>query len=94
MKLITENNFNLKLQRFSCCLANKGMALLNKQNLGIDCYCEFRKFQYYTILLEVLRCYLVDDDLTTDIQDERNAFCESKLLSKLEEFDNYCGICC
>jgi len=94
MKLIYKSDYNLKLQRYSCCLANKGLALINKQNLGIDCYCELRKFQYYTILLEVLRCYKVDDSLSSELQDERNPFKECKLLSKLEEFDNYCGICC
>jgi len=94
IKLIYEADYNLKLQRYSCCLANKGLTLLNKIELGIACVEELKKFQYYTILLEVLRCYIVDDTLASDTQDCRNAFCECKLISKLEEFDNYCGVCC
>ncbi len=94
MKLIYLSDYNLKLQRYSCCLASKGMTLLNKLELGIICVKELKKYQYYTILLEVLRCYTIDDSLSSDIQDESNPFSECQLYKKLEEFDKYCGLCC
>ena len=93
MKLLLAD-YNVKLQRFACCLAEKALTLLNKMEMGISCVKELKELQYYTILLEVLRCYTVDDNLTVEEQDLVNAFTTCQLASKLEEFENYCGICC
>lgn len=93
MTKLTLSEYNSKLACFSCCTADKGLTLLNKLKMGIACKGEFDKLKYFTILLEVLRCYTIDDTLTIDEQDCKNAFDYSHLVSRIEDFEIYCGIC-
>lgn len=90
---LTLEEYNSKLACFACCIADKGISLLNKLQMGIACTEEFKKLKYFTILLEVFRCYTIDDALTIDEQDCENAFDYSYLVSRIEDFENYCGIC-
>ena len=92
MKLTLEE-YNSKLACFACCLSNKSLELLNKLQMGIACEEHFNKFKYFTILLEILRCYTIDDSLTIDEQDCENCFDYSYLVSRIEDFNTYCGIC-
>lgn len=92
MKL-TLLEFNTKLACLSCCLSDKAITLLNKQKMGIGCADEFLWLKYYTILLEILKCYTVDDTLTVEEQDEVNLFNECTLKEKLEQIENFCGLC-
>lgn len=93
MAKLTLSEYNSKLACMSCCIADKGITLLNKLKMGIACNAEFEKLKYFTILLEVLRCYTIDDSLTIDEQDCENVFDYSHLLSRIEDFEIYCGIC-
>lgn len=93
MTKLTLSQYNTKLSCFACCLANKSLTLLNKLNMGIACTEEFKKFKYYSLLLEIMRCYTIDDSLTIDEQDCENSFDYSYLVSRIEDFEIYCGIC-
>ena len=92
MKL-TLAEYNTKLACLSCCLADKACTLLNKLNMGIACEDEFTELKFYSILLEVLRCYTIDDSLTEEEQDLLNPFSYELLEVNLERFTDYCGIC-
>ena len=93
MPKLTLIEYNSKLACMSCCIADKGLTLLNKLKMGIACEKEFNTLKYYTILLEVIKCYNLDDTLTIDEQDCTNDFDYSFLVSRLEDFNIYCGIC-
>lgn len=90
---LPENNFNVRLQLISCCLADKAKQISDKQKLGVNCVEELKKLQYFTILLEILRCYTVDDSLTEEDQDAINSFDACTLDKVFENFSKYCKEC-
>jgi len=90
---LPKQNFDVRLQLIGCCLAEKATVIRNKQRFGTACVEEIKLFEYFIILLEVLKCYTVDDTLTTAEQDDINIFDTCVLDDVFEKFAEYCDIC-
>lgn len=86
-------NFTARLKLIGCCMANKGYNLGVSLSLGRSCIEDVKLFEYYSILLEILKCYNMDDALTTDEQDEINCLTYEEVMNIFNKFSDYCSQC-
>lgn len=74
-------------------MANKAEEIRIQNGLGMTCSSDLRKFKYYTILLNMLKCYTVDDSLTEDAQDLINCLTTDEVDIIFAKFMEYCDHC-
>ena len=86
-------NFDLRLQHIGCCMADKAESVRIGLTIGIVCKEDVRLFKYYSILLDMLKCYTVDDTLDCDAQDLINCLTTTEVDIIFARFADYCSHC-
>jgi hypothetical protein len=90
---LTLQDYTVRLQLISCCLADKAAAIAYKVKLGMFCEDAIEEFKLLMITLDTLKCYTMDDSLTIEAQDLVESIPYAKILTMLDFFIGECDLC-
>ncbi len=81
----TQQDQTVRLQKFLCCLGDKGAKLANKLRISEDCQCEINTFELLVMYFNTLVCY--------NPQATYNCLTQLQIDAIWDDISKKCGIC-